>query len=256
MATIEVMSGGSFVSGEPSLKRYAASLRGMWFYAARYAMQLRGYDRGIEDASLRRYELYGAAAGDGATEWYDALGNLDPATAAATGTSLPLVYDPGGAGAYEVLLVRRNGHGVDSGNRTVVPVVVNGSGNEGFDPVGPVTGLRAVASGMRVRVWAEYLEGTEEAPTRFSGVVELPGASDVEFEVAMDVGVDGVGKLDVTLDVVGDPGTATIRVWAERVEADTTVTEGAESMVNLALPGAGLSVVRGMMVEDATGVAF
>ena len=107
-----------------------------------------------------------------------------------------------------------------------------------------------------MRVWAEYLEGTEEAPTRFSGVVELPGASDVEFEVAMDVGVDGVGKLDVTLDVVGDPGTATIRVWAERVEADTTVTEGAESMVNLALPGAGLSVVRGMMVEDAKGVAF
>ena len=93
--------------------------------------------------------MYGAAAGDGATEWYDALGNLDPATAAATGASLPLVYDPGGAGAYEVLLVRRNGHGVDSGNRTVVPVVVNGSGNEGFDPVGPVTGLRAVSSRPR-----------------------------------------------------------------------------------------------------------
>ena len=161
-----------------------------------------------------------------------------------------------GSDAYEVLLVRRNGHGVDSGNRTVVPVIVNGSGNEGFDPVGPVTGLRAVASGMRVRVCAEYLEGTEEPPTRFSGVVELPAAADTEFEVAMDVGVDGIGKLDVTLDVVGDPGTATITVWAERVEMDATVTEGAESVVNLALPGAGLAVVRGMMVEDATGVAF
>lgn len=245
--------GTEFVSGESIKLRYVAAIRGLPVYTARFASQLRGANRGIENTGIEGFELYVNEGGP----------VTDFAAPTVTGATLPLDYVPPAAGTYYFLLQSRNRHNVSSGNTEQTIVTVTDEIEEGDDPVGPIENLRAVVAGWKVRILAEYLEDDKAAPETFRIATRqlTSGAPNAQTASAtLSVDADGVAVLDTVLTMLDltalatQTGTVEIDVWARR--GTSTVTDGAISTITVTVPGATLAATAGIQSEEETGVAY
>lgn len=242
--------GTEFVSGESVKLRYAAALRGLPIYTTRFASQLRGANRGIENDALEGYELY-VNADTPVTDF---------STPAVTGATLPLDYEVPSDGTYYFVLQARNKHNVVSGNREQSVIVIEDEA-ETDGPIAAVNNARAQVAGFKIRILAEYLEDTNASPTTFriasrqltSGAPATQTAS-----ATLSTRADGVAVLDTVLtmqDLTALPtqtGVVEIDVWARRGVS----TDGPITTITANVPGATLASTTGIQAEEETGVAF
>ena len=242
----EAVFGRIEVDGRRVLRGFAYQARGMPTFLAVFRELLRGRNRGIENDALRRLELYVKenAAPDPASD-----------LPVATGPALPLSTGALADGSYYVLVVRRNGYDVDSGNRDAVRVdVVSGEAAPG--PVGPVELVSVVATDYELVIRAAYFEREEEAPTRWRVVVEQGGESDQVFTPGLDTSGDGVAVLDQLVSVARSAGVVAVRVRAERVVEDVSGPPGPDVVVPVEVPGDVETSVRGLVTDEVLGIVY
>jgi hypothetical protein len=250
--------GTEYVSGEDIRGDVYQELRGLPGYLTAVDVELRGLNRGIEDASLRRYELYVGV-------------NQAPDLTAAptvTGTTLPIEYTPSGAGTYHFVMQTRNGFNLASGNTTSTTLTVDSDIEEIPVAPGVADEVTATVSGWFIRVQAYYLERDEDPPTHFrvTWTQLVSGGSQSVHEsiisMAASLAAEGMGILDTEHemdDATALPlqtGTVEVRVYARRVEEDDSITEGAAILVSVTVPGPAITVVDGMLSQTSTQGAF